>query len=38
MNIAFADGSVRFIPSSIEPRKLAAAITIDGGEPFEPLQ
>jgi prepilin-type processing-associated H-X9-DG protein len=35
MNAAMADGSVRFIPSSIDPRKLAAAITIDGGEPFD---
>jgi prepilin-type N-terminal cleavage/methylation domain-containing protein len=29
-----ADGSVRFILSSIDPAKLAGAITIDGGEPF----
>jgi prepilin-type N-terminal cleavage/methylation domain-containing protein/prepilin-type processing-associated H-X9-DG protein len=33
INAAMADGSVRFIPSSIERSKLAAAITIDGGEP-----
>jgi prepilin-type N-terminal cleavage/methylation domain-containing protein/prepilin-type processing-associated H-X9-DG protein len=33
MNAAMADGSVRFISSSIDPSKLAAAITIDGGEP-----
>jgi prepilin-type N-terminal cleavage/methylation domain-containing protein len=33
MQAAMADGSVRFIRSSIEPRKLAAAITIAGGEP-----
>jgi prepilin-type N-terminal cleavage/methylation domain-containing protein/prepilin-type processing-associated H-X9-DG protein len=35
MNAAMADGSVRFIPSSIDPSKLAGAITIDGGEPFD---
>jgi prepilin-type N-terminal cleavage/methylation domain-containing protein len=29
---AMADGSVRFLLSSIDPKKLAAAITIDGGE------
>jgi prepilin-type N-terminal cleavage/methylation domain-containing protein len=33
MHAALADGSVRFIRSSIEPKKLAAAITIAGGEP-----
>ena len=33
MNAAMADGSVRFIASSIEPKMLAAAITIAGGEP-----
>ncbi|WP_238602529.1 DUF1559 domain-containing protein [Fimbriiglobus ruber] len=32
---ALADGSVRFIRSELEPTKLAAAITIDGGEPFD---
>ncbi|MFO0807737.1 MAG: DUF1559 domain-containing protein [Gemmataceae bacterium] len=32
---AMADGSVRSIRSSVEPRKLAAAITIAGGEPFD---
>jgi prepilin-type processing-associated H-X9-DG protein len=32
MPAAFADGSVRFIRSSIEPAKLAAAITIAGGD------
>jgi prepilin-type N-terminal cleavage/methylation domain-containing protein/prepilin-type processing-associated H-X9-DG protein len=31
MPAAMADGSVRFIQSSIEPKKLAAAITIAGG-------
>ncbi|MBN9122758.1 MAG: DUF1559 domain-containing protein [Planctomycetes bacterium] len=36
MNAAMADGSVRFISSSIEPGKLAAAITIAGGEPANP--
>ena len=35
MNAAMADGSVRFIRSSIEPKKLAAAITIAGGEPVD---
>jgi prepilin-type processing-associated H-X9-DG protein len=35
MNAAMADGSVRFISSSIDPGKLAAAITIDGGEPLD---
>jgi prepilin-type processing-associated H-X9-DG protein len=34
MSVAMADGSVRFVRSSIEPEKLAAAITIAGGEPF----
>ena len=32
MAAALADGSVRFLPASTDPRKLAAAITIDGGE------
>jgi prepilin-type N-terminal cleavage/methylation domain-containing protein len=31
-NAALADGSVRFLPSSLDPKKLAAAITIAGGE------
>jgi prepilin-type N-terminal cleavage/methylation domain-containing protein/prepilin-type processing-associated H-X9-DG protein len=35
MNAAMADGSVHFILSSIDPAKLAAAITIDGGEKIE---
>jgi prepilin-type processing-associated H-X9-DG protein len=35
MHAAMADGSVRFIRSSIEPQKLAAAITIAGGDPGE---
>ena len=34
LNVALADASVRFITSSIDPNKLAAAITIAGGEPF----
>jgi hypothetical protein len=34
---AMADGSVRFFRSSIDPSKLAAAITIDGGEPYDSL-
>jgi prepilin-type N-terminal cleavage/methylation domain-containing protein/prepilin-type processing-associated H-X9-DG protein len=33
MNVGMADGSVRFVRSSIDPAKLAAAITIAGGEP-----
>jgi prepilin-type processing-associated H-X9-DG protein len=32
MNVAFADGSVRFVGSSLDPKKLAALITIAGGE------
>jgi prepilin-type N-terminal cleavage/methylation domain-containing protein len=32
MHAAMADGSVRFLSSSTDPKKLAAAITIDGGE------
>jgi competence protein ComGC len=35
MSAGMADGSVRFIRSSIDPAKLAAAITIDGGEAFD---
>jgi prepilin-type processing-associated H-X9-DG protein len=35
MNAALVDGSVRFIPSSVDPRILAGAITIAGGEPFD---
>jgi prepilin-type N-terminal cleavage/methylation domain-containing protein/prepilin-type processing-associated H-X9-DG protein len=35
MNAAMVDGSVRFIRSSIDPSKLAAAITIGGGEPVD---
>lgn len=35
INVAMADGSVRFIRPSIYPKKLAAAITIAGGEPFD---
>ena len=34
VNVAMADGSVRFVRSSVEPKKLAAAITIAGGEAF----
>jgi hypothetical protein len=34
MDAALADGSVRFIDSSIAPNNLAAAITVAGGEPF----
>ena len=32
MNVAMADGTVRFVRSSIDPKTLAAAITIAGGE------
>jgi hypothetical protein len=35
MHAAMADASVRFILASIEPKKLAAAITIAGGEPVD---
>jgi hypothetical protein len=35
MLAAMADGSVRFIRSSIDPKQLAAAITIAGGEPID---
>jgi prepilin-type processing-associated H-X9-DG protein len=35
MNAAMGDGSVRFLRSTIESHKLAAAITIAGGEPFD---
>jgi prepilin-type N-terminal cleavage/methylation domain-containing protein/prepilin-type processing-associated H-X9-DG protein len=35
MNAAMADGSVRFLRSSIDPQRLAAAITIAGGEPVD---
>jgi hypothetical protein len=35
MSAGMADGSVRFISSSIDPAKLAAAITIAGGEAFD---
>jgi prepilin-type N-terminal cleavage/methylation domain-containing protein/prepilin-type processing-associated H-X9-DG protein len=35
MNAAMADGSARFLRSSIDPERLAAAITIAGGEPFD---
>jgi hypothetical protein len=35
MHAAMADGSVRFLRSSIDATKLAAAITIAGGEPVD---
>jgi hypothetical protein len=35
MHAAMADGSVRFLKSSIDAKRLAAAITIAGGEPFD---
>ncbi|MFL5242114.1 MAG: DUF1559 domain-containing protein [Gemmataceae bacterium] len=34
MNAAMADGSVLYLTTSMESSKLAAALTIDGGEPF----
>jgi prepilin-type N-terminal cleavage/methylation domain-containing protein/prepilin-type processing-associated H-X9-DG protein len=38
MNAAFADGSLHFIGSSINPSVLADLITIDGGEQIDALQ
>jgi prepilin-type N-terminal cleavage/methylation domain-containing protein/prepilin-type processing-associated H-X9-DG protein len=35
MNAAMADCSVRFLPASIDAQRLAAAITIAGGEPVD---
>jgi prepilin-type processing-associated H-X9-DG protein len=35
MHAAMADGSVRFLRSSIDAKRLAAAITIAGGEPVD---
>ena len=35
IHAAMADGSVRFLHSSIDPKRLAAAITIAGGEPVD---
>lgn len=35
INAAMADGSVRFILSTFDPQRLAAAITIAGGEPVD---
>jgi hypothetical protein len=35
IHAAMADGSVRSVRPSIEPKNLAAAITIAGGEPVE---
>jgi prepilin-type N-terminal cleavage/methylation domain-containing protein/prepilin-type processing-associated H-X9-DG protein len=35
IHVAMADGSVRFLRFPIEPKQLAAAITIAGGEPVE---
>jgi prepilin-type N-terminal cleavage/methylation domain-containing protein/prepilin-type processing-associated H-X9-DG protein len=33
MNVAMADGSVRFVLTTVHPMKVAAAITVAGGEP-----
>jgi prepilin-type N-terminal cleavage/methylation domain-containing protein/prepilin-type processing-associated H-X9-DG protein len=35
IQVAMADGSVRFVRPTIEPKRLAAAITIAGGEPVD---
>lgn len=35
LQVALGDGSVRFVRSSIDPAKLAAAITVAGGEPAD---
>jgi prepilin-type processing-associated H-X9-DG protein len=35
MHAAMADGSVRFFSPKVDPKKLAAAITIAGGEPVD---
>jgi prepilin-type processing-associated H-X9-DG protein len=35
MNVAMADGSVRFLRASVDPAKLAAAITVAGNESVE---
>ncbi len=35
LQVARGDGSVRFVRSSIDPAKLAAAITVAGGEPTD---
>jgi prepilin-type processing-associated H-X9-DG protein len=35
MNAAMADGSVRFLRNSIDAKRVAAAITIAGGEPVD---
>jgi hypothetical protein len=36
MPVAMADGSVRMVSYSIDPKRLAAVITIAGGEPVDP--
>ena len=35
-NVAFADGSVRFLKSSITPQTLSALLTRNGGEVIGP--
>lgn len=35
--VALADGSVEFVPKTVSETALRAAITRNGGEPFEPL-
>jgi hypothetical protein len=35
--VAMVDGAIRFVPASVDPKKLAPWITFSGGEPLEPL-
>ena len=34
--VGFADGSVRLLPSSIDPKTLNGLFTRNGGEPWDP--
>ena len=38
VNVAFCDGSVRFLNDSTNPQLVKAMLTIDGGEPIPPEQ
>jgi prepilin-type processing-associated H-X9-DG protein len=38
VNVAFCDGSVRFLRDSTNPELVKAMLTIDGGEPIPPEQ